>query len=161
MWATGTGTSTRSTANTGNVNWKRARPARRGRPSLSRRAGSTSGSYDHHVYCLRAGDGKLVWRASAQERLGSLANFYATPAVAYGRVYIGGTDGKVYSFGASSGKLRWSHDTGGYVYSSPAVWRQRVFAGSYSEKLFAFDAATGDVRWEFDAHGQTPGRPPS
>ena len=38
--------------------------------------------------------------------------FYATPAAAYGRVYIGTTDGKVYSFGATTGKLRWSHPTG-------------------------------------------------
>ena len=42
-------------------------------------------------------------------------------------MYIGGTDGKVYSFGASTGKIRWTQATGGYVYSSPAVWRRRVF----------------------------------
>ena len=53
----------------------------------------------------------------AQERLGPRGTFYSTPAVAYGRVYIGATDRKVYSFGATSGKLRWSHGTGGYVYA--------------------------------------------
>ncbi len=67
--------------------------------------------------------------------------------MAYGRVYIGSTDGKVYSFGASSGQLLWSTSTGGYVYSSPAVWRRTVFAGSYSRRLVALDAATGAVRW--------------
>ncbi len=81
-------------------------------------------------------------RASSATR-----TFYSTPAVAYGRVYIGSTDGKVYSFGATTGKLRWSHGTGGYVYASPAVWRQTVFAGSYSGRFYALDAATGDVRW--------------
>ena len=114
------------------------------------------GSYDGHVYCLTT-SGQIVWRASAQPRLFGHATFYSTPAVAYGRVYIGSTDGKVYSFGATTGKLRWSHGTGGYVYASPAVWRQTVYAGSYSERFYALDAATGDVRWSFTANGPISG----
>jgi outer membrane protein assembly factor BamB len=114
------------------------------------------GSYDGHVYCLST-SGKTLWRASAEPRLYGHATFYSTPAVAYGRVYIGSTDGKVYSFGAKTGKLRWSHGTGGYVYASPAVWNQTVFAGSYSGRFYALDAATGDVRWSFDANGPISG----
>jgi len=114
------------------------------------------GSYDGHVYCL-ATDGQIVWKASAAPRLFGHATFYSTPAVAYRRVYIGSTDGKVYSFGATTGKLRWSRGTGGYVYASPAVWRQTVYAGSYSKRFFALDAATGDVRWSFDANGPISG----
>jgi len=146
-------------SNTGRVDWK-FHTGGKVKGGLAFADGRVfAGSYDHHVYCLRARDGKLLWRASAQERFGSAANFYSTPAVAYGRVYIGGTDGKVYSYGASSGKLRWSHDTGGYVYSSPAVWHQLVFAGSYSGTFYAFNAATGDVRWEFHTRGQISGSP--
>ena len=48
-------------------------------------------------------------------------NFYSTPAVAYGRVYVGNTDGKMYSFSSANGKLAWTKGTGSYVYSSPAV----------------------------------------
>jgi outer membrane protein assembly factor BamB len=114
------------------------------------------GSYDGRLYCLTL-DGKQVWRASAQRRLYGSGRFYSTPAVAYGRVYIGSTDGKVYSFGATTGKLRWSHSTGGYVYASPAVWRGLVFAGSYGKRFYAFDAATGDVRWSFTANGPISG----
>jgi outer membrane protein assembly factor BamB len=77
--------------------------------------------------------------------------------VAYGRVYIGSTDGKVYSFGADSGRLRWSHSTGGYVYASPAVWRQLVLVGSYDHTFYAFDAATGALRWSFHANGPISG----
>jgi outer membrane protein assembly factor BamB len=114
------------------------------------------GSYDGHLYCLSPG-GKLIWRATAQPRLLGNGRFYATPAVAYDRVYIGSTDGKVYSFGAETGKLRWSHSTGGYVYASAAVWNGLVLAGSYDNRFYAFDAATGDVRWRFDAHGRISG----
>ena len=74
-------------------------------------------------------------------------------------MYVGATDGKVYSFGAASGKLRWSQSTGGYVYSSTAVWRDRVYAGSYSKRFFCFDAATGKVLWQFRANGQISGAP--
>jgi outer membrane protein assembly factor BamB len=114
------------------------------------------GSYDGRLYCLTRG-GKQVWRASGQKRLYGGGHFYSTPALAYGRVYIGSTDGKVYSFGAGTGKLRWSHSTGGYVYASPAVWQGLVFAGSYGKRFYAFDAATGDVRWSFQANGPISG----
>ena len=45
--------------------------------------------------------------------------FYSTPAVAFGRVYSGNNDHRVYSFQADDGTLAWSHSTGGYVYSGP------------------------------------------
>ena len=102
---------------------------------------------------------KEIWRSSAQQRLGSAGHFYATPAVAYGRVYVGATDGKVYSFGADTGDLIWSHYTGGYVYSSSAVWHDLVLTGSYSGRFSAYDAATGDTRWTFDADGRISGSP--
>jgi outer membrane protein assembly factor BamB len=72
-------------------------------------------------------------------------------------VYIGSTDGKVYSFGATSGELRWSQSTGGYVYASPAVWKQRILVGSYSGTFYRLDAATGDIEWKFEAGGPISG----
>jgi outer membrane protein assembly factor BamB len=106
---------------------------------------------------LHAVTGKLIWRAKAQQRLGPRGRFYSTPAVAYGRVYIGATDGKVYSFGAATGKLRWSHNTGDFVYGSPAVYDERVYVGSYNGQFYAFDAATGDIKWQFKANGPISG----
>jgi outer membrane protein assembly factor BamB len=114
------------------------------------------GSYDGHVYCLSRA-GTQLWRGSEQPGVYGQGNFYSTPAVAYGRVYIGSTDGKVYSFGATSGKLIWSHSTGGYVYASPAVWNGIVFAGSYSGRFYALDAATGVERWSFHANDRISG----
>ena len=114
------------------------------------------GAYDGHLYCLSLA-GKQLWRASGQRRLLGHGRFYSTPALAYGRVYVGSTDGKLYSFGATSGKLIWSHSTGGYVYASPAVWNGLVFAGSYSGRFYAFDAATGAERWSFPAGAKISG----
>ena len=116
-----------------------------------------AGTYDGYLYALNATTGRVIWRTRSQDRLGGRGYFYSTPTIAYGRVYIGSTDRKVYSFGAASGKLRWSQGTGGYVYGSPAVWRQTVYVGSYSGRFYALDAATGDVRWRFRANGDISG----
>jgi hypothetical protein len=88
--------------------------------------------------------------------------FYSTPAVAYGRVYIGGLDGFVYSFAARTGRLAWRHRTGGFVYSSPAVASvagagPTVYIGSYDGRLYALDAQSGKVRWTHDAGGKISG----
>jgi outer membrane protein assembly factor BamB len=116
------------------------------------------GAYDGRLYALRATDGKPIWRAqSARDWFGRHGTFYSTPAVAYSRVYLGSTDGHVYSFGERSGKLRWSYRTGGFVYGSPAVWSGRVFVGSYDDTFYALNAATGAVVWKFHANGPISG----
>ena len=117
------------------------------------------GTYSGRLYALDAITGRKVWEARSQDRLGGRGQFYSTPTAAYGRIYIGSTDGKVYSFGGASGELRWSHGTGGYVYASPAVWNKTVFIGSYSRRVYALDAATGDVRWRVQTNGKISGSP--
>jgi outer membrane protein assembly factor BamB len=116
------------------------------------------GSYDGYLYALRAQDGKEIWRAkSARDWFGRHGTFYSTPAVAYSRVYLGSTDGHVYSYGERTGKLRWSYRTGGYVYGSPAVWNSRIFVGSYDHWFYALNAATGALLWKFHANGPISG----
>ena len=117
------------------------------------------GDYSGHLYALSLRSGRILWKAKSQPRFGHTGTFYATPTAAYGRVYVGATDGKMYSFGAATGKLRWSQSTGGYVYSSAAVWHDRVFAGSYSGRFYAFDAATGNILWQYKANGPISGSP--
>ena len=118
------------------------------------------GDYSGHLYALNAHNGQaaLEGEGAAAVRRHGHASMRRRRA-AYGRVYVGATDGKVYSFGAASGKLRWSQSTGGYVYSSTAVWREPVYVGSYSKRFFCFDAATGDVLWQFRANGPISGSP--
>ena len=65
---------------------------------------------------------RVRWSASSFSRFGQREYFYATPTVAYGRVYIGNTDGTLYAFGARTGHLLWAQHAGTYVYSAAAVW---------------------------------------
>ena len=124
------------------------------------------GDYGGKVQAIRQTDGRRVWQAtSAGTRFGLRAGrFYSTPAVAYGRVYIGSLDGFVYSFAASNGHLAWRHKTGGFVYSSPAVASvgatgPTVYIGSYDGKLYALDARSGKVRWARNSGGKISGGP--
>jgi outer membrane protein assembly factor BamB len=119
------------------------------------------GDYSGDVTAIRRSDGSKVWSAGTSGgRFGRSGQFYATPAVAYGRVYLGNTDGFVYSFAEDNGQLAWRHGTGNYVYSSPAisdVAGGTVYSGSYDGKIYAFNARTGDVRWTHDAGGKISG----
>ncbi len=92
----------------------------------------------------------------------SSGQFYASPAVAYGRVYIGNTDSNVYSFSAATGKLAWRTGTGNYVYASAAVaqvpgGKPTVYVGSYDARFYALDAKTGKIRWKHKAPGRISG----
>jgi outer membrane protein assembly factor BamB len=111
------------------------------------------GDYSGRVNAIRRTDGAKVWSTGTGSSFGLRSgNFYSSPAVQYGRVYIGSTDGAVYSFSATNGQLAWRHRTGGYVYGSPAVGtppggRPTVFIGSYDGSFYALDARTGKPRW--------------
>ena len=73
--------------------------------------------------------------------------FYSTPAVAYGRVYIGNTDHKVYAFEASDGQVAWSYTMPDWAYGSPAVSGGRVFVTSWDGTIAALSARTGTLLW--------------
>jgi outer membrane protein assembly factor BamB len=123
------------------------------------------GDYSGTVTALRASNGSKLWSTDTSGRaFQQSGRFYSTPAVAYGRVYLGNTDGFVYSFGAHSGQLAWRHQTGAYVYSAPAIGpgpggRPTVFIGSYDSHFYAFDARSGSVLWRYQAAGRISGAP--
>ena len=109
--------------------------------------------------------GKRIWKTGTSGRsFGRVGRVYSTPAVKFGRVYLGSLDGRVYSFVASSGKLAWSRSTGNYVYGSPAVARvpgtkPSVYIGSYDGNFYALDARNGKERWKYRAGNKISGSP--
>ncbi|WP_354702054.1 Outer membrane protein assembly factor BamB [Paraconexibacter sp. AEG42_29] len=121
-------------------------------------------TYGGNVEALRPRDGKLIWRSGTSGGKFGLrsGNFYATPSAAFGRVYIGNTDGFVYSFAQSSGKLAWRKKTGNFVYSSAAVAQvpgtpPTVYVGSYDRNIYALNARTGSVIWKHYTEGRVSG----
>ena len=121
------------------------------------------GAYGGTVAALRLGGGGIKWTSGSQGGgLGGSGNFYATPTVAFGRVYVGNTDGRMYSFEKDTGNLAWSHSTGDYVYAAAVAadtddTPPTVYFGSYNGTFYALDARSGDVRWEQGAGGAVSG----
>ncbi len=122
-----------------------------------------TGDYGGCMSAVNSHSGRIKWQTSSQGLgLGVAGRFYSTPAVAFGRVYVGNLDHRVYSFEAESGDIAWSHSTGGYVYSGPAVadtprTRPSVYVGSVDGNVYALDAKTGDTRWTRYVGGQILG----
>jgi outer membrane protein assembly factor BamB len=121
------------------------------------------GDYAGVATAIRAKNGERVWDTGTSGlALGRSGRFYSTPAAAFGRVYLGNTDGRVYSFTQKGGEIAWTRSTGNYVYSGPAaadIPRRgpTVFVGSYTGQFFALDARTGETRWSHQAAGRISG----
>jgi outer membrane protein assembly factor BamB len=121
------------------------------------------GDYGGSMSAVRARDGGIKWQASSLGAgFGTAGRFYATPVVAFGRVYSGNNDSRVYSFDEKSGDLAWTYSTGSYVYSGTTVADTKatpatVYAGSIDGNVYALDAKTGDPRWVRSAGGPVIG----
>ncbi len=109
---------------------------------------------------LRSRTGAIRWKARSFSHFGSGREyFYATPTVAYGRVFAPNTDGTVYAYGAGTGNLLWARHVGTYVYTAAAVWAQKLYVGTYDGKFYALDAATGDTDWMREMPAAVHGAP--
>ena len=121
------------------------------------------GDYGGYMNAVDAKTGERVWQSdSLGQGFGSSGAFYSTPAVAFGRVYAGNNDTRVYSFDRRDGTIAWTYSTGGYAYSGPAVARTRkapptVYIGSFDGNVYALDARDGEPRWVQPAGGQVIG----
>jgi len=96
---------------------------------------------DHHLYCLDAQTGEVVWDLKAD---GALA---AQPSPNDGTLYQGAFDGRVYAVEASSGQQVSGFDfkAKNWIWSEVLVADGRLYVSSLDGKLYALDAATGQV----------------
>jgi outer membrane protein assembly factor BamB len=154
------GSVVRVDASTGAVVW-RAQAAGDVKASLAASGGTVIvGDYAGRVSAYAMSDGHVVWRTTSPgPRFRGPGRFYAGPAVAYGRVYLGNVNARVLALQADTGRLAWVREVGDFVYSSAAVARRTVFVGSYDHHLYALDAVTGKPRWSFDTGERISGSP--
>jgi outer membrane protein assembly factor BamB len=85
--------------------------------------------------------GTELWRWRGSERTDG-ERALTPPAVANGRVYAGSRDGRVLSWDAGTGALRWAVAVGAPVAWQPVVSGGWVYAGLASGEIVGF--ATGD-----------------
>jgi len=162
IFGTQDGTVYALSARTGSVLWTyHAAGAVKASPSLS---GGVLyfGDYSGQLQAIRESDGRRLWASGSGGALLGSGTFYSTSAVVYGRVFLGNTDGRVYAYDASSGKLDWAVQTGAYVYASPAVTNApglgpTIYLGSYDGTFYALDARSGHIDWQYHAGGRISG----
>ncbi|MCG9129505.1 PQQ-binding-like beta-propeller repeat protein [Candidatus Poribacteria bacterium] len=73
----------------------------------------------------------------------------ASPVVAYGIVYVGSEDGKLYALNANEWEIKWVFNAQSEIRYSAAIWGGRVFFNTRDHRIIALDAITGDKLWEF------------
>ena len=120
------------------------------------------GDYSGQVQAVSEQTGRRLWISGSEGALLGSGTFYSTPAVVYGRVFLGNTDGRIYAYDALSGKLDWAVQTGAYVYASPAVTDApglgpTIYLGSYDGHFYALNARSGHISWQFNAGGRISG----
>jgi eukaryotic-like serine/threonine-protein kinase len=114
------------------------------------------GTFESEVLAVDLDARKFLWRYRHAERN---FPFYASAAVANGRVFVGGRDKMVHGLDAATGKAIWTFTTRARVDSSPAVAGGIVWVASNDGRLYALDAASGKSVWEFDAGGPLSASP--
>lgn len=120
------------------------------------------GDYSGNIQAISERTGRRIWIASSEGAPLGSGTFYSTAAIAYGRLYLGNTDGRIYAYDASNGQLAWAVQTGAYVYASPAVRNvpglgPTVFEGSYDGNFYALNADSGAIEWKHYAGGKISG----
>ena len=100
---------------------------------------------------MDASSGRVVWTAG----VGGLG--YTTPAVAEGRVFAGGFDGRLRAFRATSGSELWSTWVGGRILGAPVVIGPYVFFSTLEKRTYAVRASDGDIVWRLPLGKYAPG----
>jgi outer membrane protein assembly factor BamB len=84
---------------------------------------------------------------------------WSSAAIVDDVVYVGSSDGYVYSLNASTGTVIWNASTGGIVESSPGVVDGSVYVGSYDSRVYALNASTGRQMWNYTTGGDVLSSP--
>ena len=101
------------------------------------------------LYAFDRSNGREVWRYGGNNK-----GYWSTPAVADGRVFVGGDDARLHCVDAKSGDPVWTTKVGLAIWSSPCVVDGKVVFGSYDNHLYVLDAKTGHVIFSYDLGGR-------
>ncbi len=101
--------------------------------------------YEHILSSSNVSRLVLDWTGSTGVPVTNGGVLVSSPVVAYGIVYVGSFEGRLYAFkasscGSSSCAPLWTASTGNIIFPSLAIANGVVYAGSSDHKLYAFNA---------------------
>jgi outer membrane protein assembly factor BamB len=107
--------------------------------------------YNGRIYAYTADSLASRW---VYPREGYLEPFVGGIAVKGGYLFIGCTDGNVYSLDAETGDPLWTYKTDNKIWATPAVDEDTIYIGSFNEKFYAFNLSGNEPKWVFDNEGE-------
>lgn len=102
------------------------------------------GSYDQHLYSIKADQGTLIWK------YGTDGGIVSRPAVVAENVCFGSEDYRLHVVSARNGSIAWTYYTGAPVRSSPHQADGHLFIGSDDCHLHAVNVTSGRGIWQTD-----------
>lgn len=103
------------------------------------------------VVALDAQTGQIVWK-------GHVGGYgYTTPAVAEGKIYVGGFDGKLRALRAATGDEIWQTEVPGRILGAPVVIGDFVFFSTLERKTYAARVSDGKIVWRLPMGRYSPG----
>jgi outer membrane protein assembly factor BamB len=104
-----------------------------------------------NMNAFSTGSGASLWNKAVVTD-GGVPN--TSVVVAGGAVYVGTTNGTLYSVDAATGHPNWSYPTGNELESSPVAVDGIVYLSDTSGKLHAITTSSGKLAWQ---HTSSPG----
>ena len=104
----------------------------------------SSDSESGFIYAFDKHKGTIIWQSIP------IGITFSTPAVAYGKVFVGSYDGNIYAFNETNGELIWSYKTDDRIqFSSPAIASGMVFIGSDDNYVYCLNESNGKLIWKY------------
>jgi hypothetical protein len=99
---------------------------------------------EHRVYAVNLTMHNEVWNRSINGTI-------STPAIAYGKVFVGTKDGVLYCFDAFNGNELWNFTANGKIDSSPAVSGSVVYFATNTPygTIYALNITDGSLIWNY------------
>ena len=94
-------------------------------------------------------EGEVAWSFVPKRRF----RFESSPALANGKVVIGGGDKLVHALDAKTGDELWSFPTRGRIDGSPVIVGERVVIGGGDGNIYALNLTDGSEVWSYAAGG--------
>lgn len=102
------------------------------------------------IVALSAASGRVLWTRN----LHSLG--YSTPAVAGGRIFVGGFDSALHAYHARTGLELWKRRVGGRILGAPVVIGRLVFFSTLERRTYAVRVSDGRVVWRIGMGKYSP-----
>ena len=103
------------------------------------------------VVALDAGTGQVV----LDQETGALT--YSTPAIAAGKVFVGGFDGAMHAYDARTGAPVWEAYVGGRILAPALVVGNLVFFSTLETETYGARISNGEVVWRYRLGKYAPG----